>query len=295
MIVCTGRADHTRVAPEQIATDTWVIHQAQEALGQPLYVYLNSMVIKGAEPVILDTGTIVNRTQWLDDVFGLVDPADVQWVFISHDDIDHTGNLDEVMTVCPNATLVCSWAILERHSNAFNFPLERCRWINDGESFDVGDRELLAVRPPLWDSPTTRGLFDRSTGVYWGVDSFACPMPGAADEHASRSSTRSSGVRAWRCSCTTRSHRGSASSTRRSSPRLQPGAGARHDDDRDRPQPDHHRSGDRPGVRAHPGAAERDATAVPGPGRARSGADGSRRDASALPDPYRSGPNGRKP
>jgi flavorubredoxin len=167
-----------RVAPEQIAADTWLIHQAQEALGQPLFVYLNSMVIKGAEPLILDTGTIANRTQWLEDVFGIVEPADVRWVFISHDDVDHTGNLAEVLDACPNATLVCSWAILERHTNAFDFPLERCRWVNDGESFSIGDRELLAVRPPVWDSPTTRGLFDQSTGVYWGVDAFACPMPG---------------------------------------------------------------------------------------------------------------------
>jgi flavorubredoxin len=166
-----------RVEPEQIAADTWVIHQVQEAFGQPLHVYLNSMVIKGAEPVIIDTGTIANREQWLADAFNLVDPADVRWVFLSHDDVDHTGNLAEVLNVCPNATLVCSWAILERHTNAFDFPLERCRWINDGESLDVGDRDLLAVRPPLWDSPTTRGLFDQSTGVYWGVDSFACPMP----------------------------------------------------------------------------------------------------------------------
>lgn len=167
-----------RVAPEQVAADTWVVHHAQEAFGQPLFVYLNSMVIKGAEPLILDTGTIGNRKQWLDDVFGLVEPEDVKWVYLSHDDVDHTGNLDEVMTACPNATLVCSWAIMERHTNAFNFPLERCRWVNEGESFDIGDREVLAARPPLWDSPTTRGLFDRSTGVYWGVDSFACPMAG---------------------------------------------------------------------------------------------------------------------
>jgi flavorubredoxin len=168
-----------RVAPLQIAPDTWQIHHVQEALGQPLFVYLNSMVIKGAEPVIVDTGTIANKQQWREDVFGLVDPVDVRWVFLSHDDVDHTGNLEYVLDLCPNATLVCSWAILERHTNAFNFPLDRCRWVNDGDSFSVGDRELQAIRPPLWDSPTTRGLFDKSTGVYWGVDSFACPMPGA--------------------------------------------------------------------------------------------------------------------
>jgi flavorubredoxin len=156
-----------------------LIRQVQQALGEPLYVYLNSMVIAGAEPVIVDTGTIANRRQWLDDVFGIVEPTDVRWVFLSHDDIDHTGNLAEVMTACPNATLVCSWAIMERNANAFGFPLERCRWVNDGDSFDVGDRRLLAVRPPAWDSPTTRGLLDGKTGVYWGVDAFACPMPGA--------------------------------------------------------------------------------------------------------------------
>jgi flavorubredoxin len=177
-------APTTHVAPLQVGPDTWQVHQVQEALGQPLFVYLNSLVIKGAEPVIVDTGTVANQKQWRDDVFGLVDPTDVRWVYLSHDDHDHVGNLEYVMETCPNATLVCSWAILERMTNAFDFPLSRCRWINDGESFSAGDRELLAVRPPLWDSPTTRGLLDRSTGVYWGVDSFACPMPGAVVDSA---------------------------------------------------------------------------------------------------------------
>ena len=29
----------------------------------------------------------------------------------------------------------------------------------------------------MYDSGTTRGLFDPTTGVYWGSDSFASPMP----------------------------------------------------------------------------------------------------------------------
>jgi flavorubredoxin len=169
-----------RVAPEQFAPDTWLIHSVAQALGEePVFVYLNSMVITGAEPVIVDTGTICNRTQWLDDVFGIVDPADVRWVFVSHDDVDHIGNLEQVMEACPEATLVASWAITERHANALNFPLPQCRWLNDGEGFDAGDRRLRAVRPPVYDSPTTRGLFDERTGVYWAADCFAAPMPAA--------------------------------------------------------------------------------------------------------------------
>ncbi len=101
-------------------------------------------------------------------------------IFISHDDVDHTGNLDEVLSACPHAQLVCNWAFVERYSNCFDFPLERCRWVMDGESFDVGDRTLLALRPPAYDSPTTRGLYDPSTRVYWAVDSFATPLPDPA-------------------------------------------------------------------------------------------------------------------
>jgi hypothetical protein len=32
------------------------------------------------------------------------------------------------------------------------------------------------VRPPIFDSPTTRGLFDPTTGVYWASDGFTTPM-----------------------------------------------------------------------------------------------------------------------
>ena len=170
-------APTTYVPPTEIAPDTFVIHQIQPALGQPLFVYLNSMVIRGKEPVIVDTGTPANREQWLKDAFSLVEPEDVRWVFLSHDDVDHSGNLDEVMSACTNAQLVCNWAMVERHSNCFSFPLERCRWVMHEESFDVGDRSLHALRPPLYDSPTTRGIFDSKTGVYWSVDTFATPLP----------------------------------------------------------------------------------------------------------------------
>lgn len=99
-------APTTHVPPTLIAPDTYVIHQVQPALGQPLFVYLNSMVIVGDEPIIVDTGTPANREQWLEDAFGLVEPDDVRWIFLSHDDVDHSGNLAEVLAACPNARLV---------------------------------------------------------------------------------------------------------------------------------------------------------------------------------------------
>jgi len=168
--------------PPKLAGDTCLIQQMQEAAIGPLWLYLHSLVIKGPEPIVVDTGTPCNREQWLADVFSIVDPGDVRWIFLSHDDVDHAGNLAEVMEACPNAKLVCTWFMTERHANCFNFPLERCRWINDGESWRAGDRTLTAITPPLFDSPVTRGLYDDRTGVYWAVDTFATPLPGPMND-----------------------------------------------------------------------------------------------------------------
>ncbi len=47
--------------PLKVAEDTWLIQQMQRAVIGPLWVYLHSLVIKGAEPILVDTGTPVNR------------------------------------------------------------------------------------------------------------------------------------------------------------------------------------------------------------------------------------------
>lgn len=169
--------DPIALDPIEIAPDTVLIRTAQPAFGAPLSVSLNSLVIRAAEPVVVDTGPASNRTRWFADLTSIVDPADVRWIFLSHDDVDHTGNLHELLEMCPSATLVTNWASTERMGCEISVPPDRLRWIDDGGSFDVGDRVLRAVRPPVYDSPTTRALFDPSTGVLWASDTFATPMP----------------------------------------------------------------------------------------------------------------------
>ena len=168
--------------PLKIAEDTYLIRSTFNEGHAPMFAYVNSMVITGKEPVIVDTGTVANRQNWLDDVFSLVDPKDVRWIFISHDDHDHVGNLPEVLALCPNATLVSSWFQCERLAGDLSLPIDRMVWVDDGGSFDAGDRVFAAIRPPLYDSPTTRGLFDPKTGVYWGADAFAAPVATPMDD-----------------------------------------------------------------------------------------------------------------
>jgi flavorubredoxin len=169
-------------SPQVIAPDTWLIPNLAPA-GDDLFLPVNSMVIRGSEPIIVDTGAPVHRDLWLEKAFSVVEPQDVRWVFLSHDDPDHTGALLDVLELCPNATLVTNFFSVERLAlEKPALPLERMRWIDPGGSFDAGDRTLHLFKPPIYDGPATRGLYDAKTAAMWIVDSFACLTPGAVHD-----------------------------------------------------------------------------------------------------------------
>ena len=172
----TPIAPAVHIPPSKIAADTYVVHQVQPALGQPLFIYLNSMVILGSEPVIVDTGTPANRVRWLEDVFSLVEPEDVRWVFLLHDDVDHSGNLDQGMTACPNAIS----RVLGDGGTPFELLQLSPRAVPLGHA-----RRIVQRRGP---NPSRRATADLrfaddargarpEVGVYWAADTFATPLP----------------------------------------------------------------------------------------------------------------------
>ncbi|RYP81611.1 MBL fold metallo-hydrolase [Nocardioides guangzhouensis] len=152
-------ADLPVTAPVTLAPDTFLITNMAPA-GPGEYLPVDSVLIRGEEPVIVDTGAPIHRELWLDQVFDLVAPEDVRWVFLSHDDGDHTGALHEVLDLCPNATLVANFFSTERLALEKALPLHRMVWREDTEYVDTGDRRLRLVVPPIFDGPATRGVLD---------------------------------------------------------------------------------------------------------------------------------------
>ncbi|MEO6716014.1 MAG: MBL fold metallo-hydrolase [Novosphingobium sp.] len=165
-----------RQRPLEVARDTFVIRETMPSIANT-FTNLNSMVIRAAEPVLVDTGMVTNRETWFEDVFSLVNPEEVRWIFVTHIDTDHSGNLVEALARCPGAMMVTSRGESYRASASLGIPFERMRMIEAGDDWHVGDRVLRASRPPVYDSPYTRALHDASTGVYYAADAFCAPMP----------------------------------------------------------------------------------------------------------------------
>src|SRR4051812_27382327 len=57
----------TRLAPTRLAPDTYLIHHHEGEGTAPVVVALNSMVIRGREPIVVDTGVVAHREQYRPD------------------------------------------------------------------------------------------------------------------------------------------------------------------------------------------------------------------------------------
>ena len=168
------------LAPRSVAPDTSVLPAYLPVPGLGL-LPIQAFVIKGAEPVLVDTGLAALRKEFLDGLASVVAPEDLRWIWITHADADHIGNLQAVLDLAPQAKVVTSFVGLAKMGLVGIQP-ERFHLLNQGQRLAVGDRELIAFAPPTFDAPETTGFFDSKTRVLFSADSFGALLPEPADE-----------------------------------------------------------------------------------------------------------------
>lgn len=144
---------------------------------------VNAFVIKAREPVLVDTGMASVRSEFMRELRATIDPEDLRWIWITHVDMDHIGNLQAVLAEAPNARVVTSYIGMAK-MGLHGLPLDRIFLLNPGQLLDAGDRQLLAVKPPTYDAPETTGLFDQKSSVFICADSFGAILDKPVDSAA---------------------------------------------------------------------------------------------------------------
>ncbi|MFF5037340.1 MBL fold metallo-hydrolase [Nocardia salmonicida] len=140
---------------------------------------VNAYVLHAAEPVVVDTGLSLPDRGFMAALSSVIDPADVEWIWLTHPDRDHTGSLFDLLDAASNARLITTFLGLGIMSCARPVPMDRVYLLNPGQSLDVGDRLLTAFRPPLFDNPSTVGFYDEHSESCFTSDCFGAPMPSA--------------------------------------------------------------------------------------------------------------------
>ena len=144
-------------------------------------VPVSAFLIRSAEPVLVDTGLAATRAGFMEKLRGMIALEDLRWLWLTHTDADHTGSLDQVLAEAPNARLVTTFLGMGK-LGLLEHPVGRAYLLNPGQSLDVGDRQLLAVKPPSFDAPETTGLMDTSTKVLFPADCFGALVKAPAED-----------------------------------------------------------------------------------------------------------------
>ena len=90
--------------PFQATPDTVVLPTFHPIPGIGL-LPVNAFVIKAKEPVLVDTGLGEDRGEFMKALQSVLDPRELRWVWLTHDDSDHTGSLREVLGARPRNTV----------------------------------------------------------------------------------------------------------------------------------------------------------------------------------------------
>jgi hypothetical protein len=148
------------------------------------FVPVNAFVIKGTEPILVETGAAIESAEFMQALRRVIDPADLRWIWLSHTDFDHIGSLHTLLAANPRLRVITTFLGMGIMGLTAPLPMDRVTFVNPGETITLGNRTLKAVKPPIFDNPCTTGFYDMSSGTLFSSDCFGALLQEVPDNAA---------------------------------------------------------------------------------------------------------------
>ena len=147
-------------------------------------VPINAFVLHGPEPVLVDTGAVVERDEFMTALRSVIDPADLKWIWLTHTDFDHIGSLPQLLEENVEVRIITTFLGVGILSLTAPLPMDRVYLLNPGERLVVGERTLTAFKPPAFDNPSTTGFHDDKSGALFSSDCFGALLQAVPENAA---------------------------------------------------------------------------------------------------------------
>ena len=114
----------------------------------------NSYLIKGSEKTALvETAHLKSVDYFMDNVKSVADVDKIDYIIMNHNEPDHSASIAKLAELNPNITVVASQAGSIYLKNITNNPNVNYKVVKDGESIDLGGRELKFISAPFLHWP----------------------------------------------------------------------------------------------------------------------------------------------
>jgi flavorubredoxin len=167
-----------RAAPDIDVLTT--IHQIP-GLG---FIPINAFLLHGHSPILVETGAVVDREEFMTALRSVIDPADLRWIWLTHTDPDHTGALRQLMDENDEIKVITTFLGVGAMSLSDPLPMDRVYLVNPGQTITIGERALTAIKPPTFDNPCTTGFYDQASRALFSSDCFGALLSEVPEDAA---------------------------------------------------------------------------------------------------------------
>ena len=132
----------------------------------------NSFIIRGEKTALVDTSHGKFRQMYLDTLWGLIKPTEIDYLIISHTEPDHSGLAKDVIELAPQLTVVGAKIAIQFLENLTHIPFNK-QIVKNEDQLDLGNGHVLEfVSAPNLHWPDTIFSYDRKTQTLFTCDAF---------------------------------------------------------------------------------------------------------------------------
>ncbi|MBF2057840.1 MAG: diflavin flavoprotein [Cyanobacterium sp. T60_A2020_053] len=132
----------------------------------------NSFIIEGEKKALIDTSHGKFKSLYLETIPQLIDLSTLDYLIISHTEPDHSGLVQEILSLAPDVTVVGAKVAIEFLKNMVHQPFQT-QIVKSGQQLDLGNgHQLEFVSAPNLHWPDTIFTYNHKTQTLFTCDAF---------------------------------------------------------------------------------------------------------------------------
>lgn len=131
----------------------------------------NSYFINAEKPAVVETVKYRFWETYKKKLTGVVNPADIQYIILDHTEPDHSGNVDNLLKIAPDATVVGSGNALRYMRDMLGYDFKSLQ-VKEGDTLSLGNKTLRFINAPNLHWPDSIYTYLEEDKVLFTCDSF---------------------------------------------------------------------------------------------------------------------------
>ncbi len=131
----------------------------------------NSYFIDADRKTVVETAKATFFDEYIEKVKQVTDPADIEYIVLNHTEPDHSGSLEGLLGLAPNATVVGSGNAIRYLEDIVGKPFKSLK-VKDGDTLDLGNKTLRFIGAPNLHWPDSIYTYLEEERVLFTCDSF---------------------------------------------------------------------------------------------------------------------------